>query len=311
MTVHAHKPLPAHKHHEEEFHQLEEYRSLERGKLKAAIAITGVVMVIEVVGGLITNSLALLSDAAHMFTHFLALSIALIAMIIADREVCHHRTFGLYRVEVLAALFNSLFLFAVTAFIFKEGVKRLLAPEAIMGLQTFYVALIGLSVNLVSAWILYGTSRRDLNIRGAFLHMLADTVSSMVIIAGAIVIYFTDFYIIDAILSIGISGVIFAWAWGLLRDSVNVLLEAAPKGLNSEEISARLKNSINEIEGIEDLHIWELTSNMYSMTAHITVSDNMDLTSSQELLRRINTLLDEEYDIHHTTLQLTPKASAL
>jgi cobalt-zinc-cadmium efflux system protein len=302
--VHSHKPLPEHKHHDRELHQVGEYRSVERGKLKLAMIITGVVMVIEVIGGIFTNSLALLSDAGHMFTHFVALGIALIAIVIADREACHHRTFGLYRVEILAALFNSLFLFGVTLFILKEGVQRLLAPEAVMGLQTFYVALVGLSVNLISAWILYGTSRRDLNVRGAFLHMLADTVSSMVIIVGAIVIYYTEWYIVDALMSVGISVVIFVWAWGLFKDSINVLLEAAPRGMDTEEIGSRLMESIGEIEGIEDIHVWEITSNMYSLTAHIRVNGDMSREKNRELLGRINRLLDEEYDIHHTTLQL-------
>lgn len=306
-TIHAHRPIPAHHHHDGEFHQVEEYRSLERGKLKLAMAITGVVMIIEVAGGLLTNSLALLSDAGHMFTHFVALGIALIAIIITNMKACHHRTFGLYRVEILAALFNSLFLFLVTAFIFKEGVIRLLAPEPIRGLQTLYVALVGLSVNLVSAWILYGTSRRDLNVRGAFLHMLADTVSSIVIIAGAAIINYTDWYFIDPLLSIGISCVIFVWAWGLFRDSINILLESAPRGMDSEEIGRRLSEAIGEIKRIEDMHLWEITSNMYSMTAHIVVEDNMDTARSQELLERINRLLDDEYSIHHTTLQLIPE----
>lgn len=305
--VHSHRPVPAHKHHEGEFHQVEEYRSVERGKLKLTMIITGVVMVIEVAGGIYTNSLALLSDAGHMFTHFVALGIALLAIIIAGREAGRHRTFGLYRVEILAALFNSLFLFGVTVFIFKEGVERLLAPEPIMGLQTFYVALAGLCVNLVSAWILYGTSRQDLNVRGAFLHMLADTFSSMAIIVGAVIIFYTDWFVVDALLSIGISCVIFVWAWGLFRDSINVLLEAAPRGMDSEEISNRLMETIKEIEGIEDIHIWEITSNMYSLSAHIRVDGNMDLAASGELLSRINRLLDEEYDIHHTTLQLIHK----
>lgn len=286
---------------------MEEYRSVERGKLKLTMIITGVVMIIEVAGGIYTNSLALLSDAGHMFTHFVALGIALLAIIIAGREAGRHRTFGLYRVEILAALFNSLFLFGVTVFILKEGVERLLAPEPIMGLQTFYVALAGLCVNLVSAWILYGTSRQDLNVRGAFLHMLADTFSSMAIIVGAVIIFYTGWFVVDALLSIGISCVIFVWAWGLFRDSINVLLEAAPRGMDSEEISNRLMETIKEIEGIEDIHIWEITSNMYSLSAHIRVDGNMDLAASGELLSRINRLLDEEYDIHHTTLQLIHK----
>lgn len=304
--VHYHRPLPTHAHQEGESHLHDEYRSVERSKLKLVMIITGLMMVVEVAGGVITNSLALLSDAGHMLTHFVALGIAFTAILIAEKEASHHRTFGLYRVEILAALFNSLFLFVVTAFIFKEGVQRLLAPEPIMGLEMLYVALVGLSVNLVSAWILYGTSRRDLNVRGAFVHMLADTVSSIAIIGGAVIIYYTEWYLLDALVSIGISCVIFVWAWGLFKDSINVLLEAAPKGIDSREVGGRMVEAVGEIERIEDIHIWEITSNMYSLSAHIVVSNNLDLVKSKELLSRIKKLLDEEFDIHHTTLELIP-----
>lgn len=298
MTVkHTHKPKI-----KDSFAHLQEYRSVERNKLKLTMAITGIVMIIEVIGGILTSSLALLSDAGHMFTHFFALGISFAAIIIACKEPCHHRTYGFYRVEILAALFNSLFLFAVTAYIFFEGVKRLMHPEPVLGLQMFLVAVVGLIVNVISVLILRGSARDDLNIKGAFLHMLADTVSSIVIVFGAIIIYFSNWYIIDPLLAIGISLMIFVWAWRLFKDSINVLLETAPKGINIDDVSAELKKEIPEIQDIRDMHIWEITSNMYSLTAHIAI-DVVNHRKSIEILKRINKLLNEKYDIEHTTIQ--------
>jgi cobalt-zinc-cadmium efflux system protein len=255
--------------------RLEDYRSVEQRKLKLTMAITGSVMVVEVIGGILTRSLALLSDAGHMFTHFFALGVSFAAIRIACTAPCHHRTFGFYRAEVLAALFNGLFLFAVTAYILYEGIKRLVHPEPVLGLQMLVVAMIGLVVNIMSVLILRGSARDDLNIKGAFLHVMADTVSSVVIIIGAIVIYFSG--------------------WNLL--------EVAPRGVTADDVGAELRKAIPEIREIHDMHIWVITSNMYSLTAHITL-DPAAAAEARGVLERINSLLDEKYDIAHTTIQL-------
>ncbi len=298
MTMkHAHKPKT-----KDSLAHLHEYKSIERSKLKLVMAITGIVMIFQVIGSILTNSLALFSDAGHMFTHFFALGISFGAIIIACKEPCHHRTYGFYRIEILAALFNSLFLFAVTAFIFFEGIMRLISPEPVLGLQMFLVALIGLSVNVISVLILRGSTRDDINTKGIFIHVIADTVSSVVIVFGAIIMYFTGWYILDPLLGIGVSLVIFVWAWGLFKDSINILLETAPKGINIDDVSAELKKEVPEIEDICDMHIWEITSNMYSLTAHIVI-DNMGHEKSKEILNRINKLLNERYNIEHTTIQ--------
>jgi len=282
--------------------ELFEYRSVEKKKLKLTMAITGTMMVVEAIGGYFTGSLALISDAGHMFTHFFALAISFGAILCANRESCN-KTFGFYRVEILAALFNSLFLFAVTAYILYAGIKRIIHPAQILGLEMFLIALAGLLVNLASAWILQGASREDLNVKGAFLHMLADTVSSIAIVIGAIIIYFTGWLIIDPLLSIGIAIVIFWWGWGLLRDSVNILLESAPKDLSVDEVSQSLKSQIPSIEEITDLHIWEITSKMYSMTAHIKLKKELAHTDEREILAAIKRIANEQFDIEHTTIE--------
>lgn len=285
--------------------ELTEYRTVAKNKLLLTIFITGAMMSVEIIGGLMTHSLALLSDAGHMFTHFFALAVSFAAIHFAERQHSEERTFGFFRVEILSALFNSLFLFAVTGLIFWEGVKRIMAPSPVLSGQMFFIAGAGLIVNLVSAWILHGANKDDLNVRGAFLHMLADTLSSVVIVLGAVIIYFSGWDIIDPVLSIGIAGVICVWGWGLLRDAVHILLESVPKGMATAEVVRVLMREIPEIEEITDLHIWVITSQMYSMTAHIKLKDNMARDEERVLLNRIKQLLDEHFDVGHTTIEFS------
>jgi cobalt-zinc-cadmium efflux system protein len=291
---HSHKPK------RESLSEIDEYKNVAKSRLVLSMIVTAVVMVIEIIGSILSGSLALGSDAGHMFTHLFALIISFAAIVIAAKEPCHHRTFGFYRAEILAALFNSIFLFGVTAYIFYEGIMRLLNPQPVMGFEMLLVALLGLAANGISILLLRGSAHNDLNVRGAFLHMFADTASSVVIIIGAVIVTYTHWYIIDPILGIGISIVIFVWAWGLMRDSVNVLLETAPKGMTTDIITAELKQNIPAIKDITDLHIWEITSGMYSLTAHVTIYDG----DTKQILRGINRVLDEKHGIEHTTIQL-------
>ncbi|MDP2895206.1 MAG: cation diffusion facilitator family transporter [bacterium] len=304
-TTHCHWPLTG-----DSSYASGEYRGVEKKKLKLSMGITGGTMVVEAVGGVMTNSLALLSDAGHMFTHLFALGVSLGAILIASRDPCHHRTYGLFRAEILAALFNSLFLFAVTAFIFYEGAKRLVDPQPVRSLEMLFVAMSGLGVNVLCLFILRGSHRDDLNVKGAFLHMVADTASSVAVVSGAVVLYFTNWSPIDPLLSIGISLVILTWAYRLFKDSVSILMESAPKGINIDKVSATLKKEVPEIQDIYDMHIWVITSNMYSLTAHISIIEGSRQRSAQTL-RRINQVLNETYHIGHTTIQVeTERAPA-
>ncbi len=299
---HSHRPK------QDSISNIHEYRSVAKNKLALSMAITGSVMVVEVVGSILTGSLALGSDAGHMFTHLFALAISFVAIVIACKEPCHHRTYGFYRAEILAALFNSIFLFGVTAYIFYQGVERLLHPQPVLGFEMLLVALLGLAANGLSILILRGSVRSDLNVKSAFLHMFADTVSSVVIIVGAVIVSLTNWYFIDPLLGIGISILIFVWAWSLLKDSINVLLETAPKGMDIDTVGSELKKGIPEITQINDMHIWEITSGMYSLTAHIEV-DSANYEKTMQILEKINKLLDEKYGIEHTTIQLEPAHS--
>jgi cobalt-zinc-cadmium efflux system protein len=294
---HSHRPK------QDSISNIHEYRSVAKNKLALSMVITVSVMVVEVIGSIFTGSLALGSDAGHMFTHLFALAISFIALVIASKEPCHRRTYGFYRAEILAALFNSIFLFGVTAYIFYQGIERLLHPQPVLGFEMLLVALLGLVANGLSILILRGSVKSNLNIKSAFLHMFADTVSSVAIIIGAVIVSLTNWYFIDPLLGIGISILIFVWAWGLLKDSVNVLLETAPKGMDIDTVGSKLKEKIPEITQITDMHIWEITSGMYTLTAHIE-ANLTNYRKTNQLIDKINKILHEEYGIEHTTIQI-------
>lgn len=299
--IHFHQPLSTvpHFHVHEEGERQHFHRVVERRRLILAMAVTGSAMVVEVVGGLLTGSLALLSDAGHMLTHFFALLVSFIAIKLAALPTRPNRSFGLYRVEVLAALFNGLTLLFIIAFIFYEAVNRLLNPAPIKVLPMLMVAVVGLVVNLVSAIILLDVGKTDLNVRSAFLHMLGDTASSGGIVIGSVIIYFTGWYAIDPMLSMLIALVILVWSWNLLRDSVNILLETAPRHIDIDDVIKSICVSAPEVTDVHDVHIWEITSQMYSMTAHIVFRDDCHVSECAAVFERLRQPLLEQFQISH------------
>lgn len=266
-----------------------------------SIVLTGSMMVVEVVGGLITNSLALVSDAGHMLTHFIALAISYFAIRLAMRPVTEHRSYGWYRAEILAAFTNGVFLIGVTAYILYETVKRLISPAQINTVEMLAVASLGLVVNVISAFLLGGAGKRDLNVRSAFLHMLGDMLSSIAIVAGGTVIFFTGWYVIDPLLSGLICVPILYWAFRLLRQSVGILLEFAPHGVRASEVHAYLC-SLDGVKDVHDLHVWQITTLMNSMTAHVVVGD-VSVAKTEEILKKAMEELHERFSIDHVALQ--------
>lgn len=277
-------------------------RSRERRRLLWALSITAVTMVGEAVGGWLAGSLALLSDAGHMLTHAFALAVSLAAVILAGRTATAERSFGLHRVEILAALLNGVTLLGATAWIAWEAVTRFLRPEPILVGPMLAVAALGLAVNLVTAWLLHDVGKRDLNVRSAFLHLLGDTVSSVAVVAGALVIGRTGWLWLDPALSLGIAALILAWSAGLLRDAVRILLEAAPYGISIENLRRSVRESFPDVEGLDDVHVWTVTSGMVAMTARVRTR----LESLEECCRladRLEEYLRTEFGIGHATLQ--------
>lgn len=279
-----------------------EHRVVERKRLKIVTLLTGSMMVVEVIGGIITNSLALLSDAFHMLTHFGALLISLLAIVIATRLKSEDKTFGYWRAEILTALFNGITLIPIVGYILYASYQRFLDPQEIKGIPMLAIAFTGFLVNLFSAVILWGVGREDINIRSAFLHMIGDTLSSMAVIGAGILIYLTGWLIIDPIASIVISMMILGWSIDLIYESVHILLESVPKGIKVEEVATNIKG-IDNVKDVHDIHIWQITSGMYSMTCHV-VLDEMPFPQMQGLLRQIHHLLEERFYIHHAIIQL-------
>jgi cobalt-zinc-cadmium efflux system protein len=291
--------------------RLFDYRSVEKRKLILSLSITLVVMIVEVVGGFLTHSIALISDAGHMFTHCFALGISVAAIMIARKPLCHHRTFGLYRAEIVAAFVNGLFLLFVVAIIIYEAVLRIIHPEEVLSLHMLMIALVGLAVNLVSIGILHGSHKEDMNVRSVFYHMVADAASSVGIVVAAIVIFYTGWNIIDPLVSLGISGVIIYWAWGILKDSTIILLEMAPRGLNTDIISDDLKSHFPEIRELFNVHLWTITADMLVFSAHVLLNEAQENSADQDtLIERINRYLSEQYQVIESTIQMTSGQAA-
>ncbi len=291
-------------HREDEHGHKHEYRAHERKKLVLTSAITGVIFIVEVIGGIVTNSLALISDAGHMLTHLFALLVSLFALYFAAKPPTEKKTYGFYRMEILAALFNGVTLFAITLWIFYEAYHRFMHPETISSGKMFIVAFVGLIANVVCAYILKGDGHgheHSLNVRAAFFHMLGDTFSSIGVIIGAIVIYYTNWFIVDPIISVMICILILIWSYKLVMESVDVLLEATPKGIDVDEVITSLKQ-IPGVDDAHDIHIWTITSGMYSMSGHIDTKDMM-ISETTKLSKEINRVLGKKFKIGHTVIQ--------
>jgi cobalt-zinc-cadmium efflux system protein len=267
--------------------------------LKIAIILSTFIFFIEFAGGIISNSLALLSDSAHVFMDVVALILAYGALKISARPSNRNVTFGYHRFEIFAALVNGMTIIGIAIFIFYEAYQRILDPPAVKGVEVLVIATIGLAANTWVAIKLHGHS--DLNIRGAYLHVLGDALASIAVIAGAVVIIFTGYNRIDPILSILIGAFLLAGASRLVFGSLRVLLEFAPKHVDGET----LLDALMEIEGVKgahDIHIWSICSNIHAMSAHILV-DRMHVQQTEGLVSEISKMVKERFQIMHTTLQ--------
>jgi len=300
---HEHEHPHEHQHH----HVLpkgHEHKVKERKLLAISIIITGATMVLEFVGGWLTNSLALISDAGHMLTHLLALGLSYAAIWLATRDSGPEYSFGFYRSETLAALLNSFFLVAISIWILWEAYQKFLHPGSIAVVEMLVIAAIGLVVNLATAALLNKANpQNDRNIRGAFLHTMSDTVSSVGIVIGAVLIYYTGLVAIDPLLSVMITVLILAWVYSLARSSIRVLLERAPEGIDIEQVKKVIKEKVPEVMDIHDIHLWEITTNMYNMTAHV-VLENQSLHQALPTISKVKKVLKEEFNIGHAAIQM-------
>lgn len=293
LTTHQHGMGGSHSH---------DPRDATRRSLTIALALTIVYMLAEVVGGLASQSLALLADAGHMVTDAVAVGLALLAIWIAGRPPSITRTFGLYRTEVLAALLNALGLWAITGWIFFEAYRRFMAPPEVQGLLMLGVGFGGLIVNLAVAWALHGSVKESLNVEGAFLHVMGDLLGSIAVVAASVLIAVFGWFIVDPIFSVIIGVLILISSVRLLWKVSHVLMEGTPTHLDLHQLCQRLEQEAG-ITGVHDIHAWSITTGYDALSAHVT-TDRSTRETSDQILQRLRDIACQEFGISHVTIQL-------
>lgn len=269
-------------------------------RLAIALSLTTVFLVAELVGAFVFDSLALLSDAAHMFTDSAALAIALAAVKIGQRPPDDKRTFGYRRFEILAAAFNAILLFAVAGYVLFEGITRFFDPQPVESVGMLIVATIGLVVNLISMRVLAGGKDDSLNVKGAYLEVWADMLGSLGVIAAAVAIYLTGYNWIDPVVAIAIGLWVLPRTWTLLRDTTHILLQGVPRGFDLNAIRAAM-GEVAGVTGVHDLHLWSVAGDDASLTAHVAVADGRD---AEAMRRAVTEMLEARFSIHHATIQM-------
>jgi cobalt-zinc-cadmium efflux system protein len=266
-----------------------------------ALGLTTTFMIVEVVAGVLSNSLALISDAAHMFTDTAALAIALAAIRIGKRAADKQRTFGYYRFEILAAAFNAILLFLVAMYILYEAWQRFQSPPEVQSTAMLIVAIVGLVVNVISMRLLMGRKDESLNVKGAYLEVWSDMLGSAGVIGGAIIIKFTGWAWVDTVVAVGIGFWVLPRTWTLLRESLNILLEGVPEGVEFERIEAALAK-VDGVKSVHDLHVWAISIGKLSLTVHIVSA--WPVERQNELLLAVRHLVEETFKIYHSTVQI-------
>jgi cobalt-zinc-cadmium efflux system protein len=275
-------------------------RHTETRRLIWASAISALYFIAELVAGFLTNSLALLSDAGHMLSDIGAMALSLFAFRMAKRPATHQSTYGFHRVEILAALFNGLSLWLIVGIIFAAAYNRFAQPPVVESFGMMIVAVVGLFVNIAAAAMLHGLHRHNLNLRGAFLHVVSDAVGSVGAIAAGVIMLTTGWYLADPLISIFIGGLILFSSWSLVKDSVSVLMQSVPKGIQLEEVRLTIE-AVDGVSKVHDLHIWAVTSDIFTLSAHAVVTNGEDF---HQVLNNIEDTLKERFNIEHTTIQL-------
>lgn len=276
-------------------------RAAER-RLWIALSVSLIIVVFEAVGGLIGQSLALLGDSAHVLTDVLTAGIAILTLRLGRRRHTSRRTFGYHRAEIFATLVNGSTLIAVALLIIYEAFLRLQQPTRVQGALVLGVASLGLLGNLATTGLLASARNTNLNVRGVFLHAAGDTVSSIAVIVSSLAVVFTGYSGLDPIAAILIGILIMRSAYGLVRDSTNILLEATPRHLELESIAKTIR-SVDGVKGVHDLHVWTITSGLYALSGHVTV-DSDTISQGSAILEKVAAKLKESFGIEHVTLQM-------
>jgi cobalt-zinc-cadmium efflux system protein len=302
---------PGHEHDEHAGHQDEHphahghshghsHSGTPGGVLKSALAIIVVFMLVEFFGGLLTHSLALVSDAAHMLTDAAALGMSIFAAHMSAKRGSRKKTFGYYRAEVLSALANGVTLWVVSGIILREAVERFISPENVNPGPMLVIAILGLISNIACARILHGHHEHNINVRGAFLHVLTDMLATLGVVVAALLIMFAGWRLADPVISVVIVLLTLWSSWRLVRDAVHILMEGAPEHIDRDKVLSEL-SGIEGVAGVHELHIWTLTDGVESLSAHLLIND---YSKSTGILKEANRRLSCDFGIAHSTLQL-------
>lgn len=291
LSLHPKRTLMSHQH-----------TSTER-KLLQACLLNFVITVVEVVGSIASNSLALLSDALHNLGDALSIFLAYIAARVGKRKSNFKQTFGFKRIEIITAFVNALLLTGICLYLFVEAYHRFMNPQPVKGLIMFVIALIGLVANLVAVLILHKHSHTNLNIKSAYLHLLGDTLSSVAVTVGSVFIYFYDIYWLDPVITIVIGIYIIFETIEVLREAFEILMQATPREIDIKNIDSLLKMQISEIDNLHHIHVWKLTDKRIYFECHIDLKSDCPVSQTQPLTERIGEILLAEYGIEHITLQ--------
>ena len=271
-------------------------------RVTIALVLTGTFMIVEVIGGILSSSLALLADAGHMLTDTMALALAAVAFQVGKRPADAKLTYGYQRFQILAAFVNGLSLLFIVGWILYEAFSRFVSPQEVLGEMMLIVAVAGLVVNIIAFTVLHGGDQENLNIRGAALHVAGDLLGSVAAIVAAVVIIYTGWMAIDPILSVAVAALILKSAWVLVKRSAHVLLEGAPEWLDMDAMQESLVRQIPEVVSIHHVHVWGMTPQDLMLTMHVRV--HAESSNSTDIIRRVKGLVREEYGIGHSTVEI-------
>jgi cobalt-zinc-cadmium efflux system protein len=297
---HHHAHHHAHTHTSRDGHGHDHKREASQRTLLVVLALTFGYMLAEAIGGYLANSLALLSDAGHMLTDVAALTLSLFAVRFASRPATPRKTYGFYRLEILAALANGVTLIVLSILICVEAYHRLRNPQTVQGWTLIWISVGGLAVNLISAWKLSHSHDDNLNIRGALLHVIGDLLGSVAAIAAGVMIVWRGWIWADPVFSVAISLLIIYNSWRLVADAVNVLLEGTPSHINAAAVEEAMR-TVAGVRAVHDLHIWTITSGRHAVTAHVVIND---ASESYRILREVREMLADRFALTHSTIQI-------
>ncbi len=296
--MHNHHHGHDHGHH----HGHDHARAGNKKGLAIAFVITSVIMLLEFFGGLLTNSLALLADSGHMLSDAGSLALSLVAIWFATRAASPRKTYGYYRFEILAALFNGVTLFVIAGIIVYQAYGRFFEPQTVASGSMIIIAFIGLAANLLSAWFLIskGDVKDNVNLRSAYLHVLGDALGSVGAILAGIFMYFFEWYVADPIISVVVALLILKGAWGIIKQTIHILMEGTPITIDQQAVKKTLE-TINGVINVHDLHVWTITSGLDSLTCHLLIEDDQD---EQRILQQAIHEIEQQFKIVHTTIQI-------